>query len=392
MQADTGVASLSDRGPSPPGSVGREGSSRARLHLLADFTPKRDRTLDLFFSAVARQFAAKGWEVEITFASAGPAEYTEELERANVRVSRLPFPFGTASARELAGRLRRRPGTVLQAHFLGTFEPRLLALKALGFVEKLQIVDHLSGDLRRLPLPGEWLRRGRGRMAGLLVDEYVAVSRFVAARIERAGVPRERIRIIENGIATERYMRDPARPRAPLPRVLFAGQLIEEKGVQTLIEAASAMPAAAEWIIAGAGRYRPDLESLARRRDVPARFVGHVDSAELFRGADIVVVPSLWEEAFGLVAVEGMAAGAAVVVSDAGGLPEVVGDSGVVVPRGDPLALRSALETLLRSRQERVRLGTAAQRRAGARFTLARMISEHAESLQSLLLDASATM
>ena len=82
----------------------------------------------------------------------------------------------------------------------------------LSAARKLQIVDHLSGSLKPLSLPGEWLRACRGRVAGALVDEYVAVSRFVAARIERAGVPRERIRLIENGIPVERYVRDPGRP------------------------------------------------------------------------------------------------------------------------------------------------------------------------------------
>jgi glycosyltransferase involved in cell wall biosynthesis len=353
--------------------------------MLVDFTPKRHRTLDLFFSGLARAVAAQGREVEVTFAGPGPADYTDELEQAGVRVSQLRFPFGTASARELARRLRRRPGTVLQAHFLGPFEPRLLALKALGLARKLQIVDHLSGSLRRLSGPGEWLRARRSRVAGLLVDEYVAVSRFVAGRIERAGVPAGRIRLIENGIPLERYARDPRRPHPALPRVAFAGQLIAEKGVQTLLEAASAMPAAAEWVIAGAGNYRAELEALAERLGLPARFLGHVDSAELFRGSDIVVVPSLWEEAFGLVAVEGMAAGAAVVVSDAGGLPEVVADTGVIFPRGDARALAAALRSLLDSPQRRETLGNLASRRASACFGLDRMIAEHADAAESLL-------
>jgi len=61
--------------------------------------------------------------------------------------------------------------------------------------------------------------------------------------------------------------------------------------------------------------------------------------AELFAWAEVVVVPSRWAEAFGLVAAEAMAAGAAVVVSDAGALPEVVGDAGRVFPAGDAAAL-----------------------------------------------------
>jgi glycosyltransferase involved in cell wall biosynthesis len=358
--------------------------------MLVDFTPKADRTLDLFFGGLARAVAARGWAVEVTFAGLPPDPYRAELERGGVRVSRLPFPFGTGSAAELARRLVRDRQCVLQAHFLGPFQPRLLALKALGLVRKLQVVDHLSGDLKPLGVALQTVRRFRGRIAGALVDEYVAVSRFVADRIVRAGVPAHRVRIIENGIPIERYARAEPRPAVERPTVAFAGQLIEEKGVQVLLEAARGMSGAADWVIAGAGRYRAELEALAGRLGVPARFVGHVDSAALFRAADVVVVPSLWEEAFGLVAVEGMAAGAAVVVSDAGGLGEVVGDTGLVVPRGDVAALRRGLERLVRSPEERTRLGADASRRAAARFTLDRMIAQHVDAAVELLREASA--
>ena len=365
------------------------GAGQARLSILADFTPRGDRSLDLFFAGLARALAGRGWAVDLTFAGLGPDAYRAELLPAGVAVSQLPFPFDTRSAVELARRLFRNRTAVLQTHFIGSFQAGLLALKPLGAVRKLQIVDHLSGELKQLREPLQTLQRLRGVAAGALVDEYVAVSRFVADRIVRAGVPSRRVRIIENGIPVERFT--PVQPRNPgeLPTVVFAGQLIEQKGLHVLLEAAQGMPAAAHWVIAGVGRQQRELEALAQRLGVPARFAGQVDSAELLRRADVVVVPSLWDEAFGLVAAEAMAAGAAVVVSDAGGLPEVVGEAGVVVPRGDAQALRSELERLLRSPEERARLGAAALRRAAERFTLRRMIDEHVEAVEVLLRDAS---
>src|SRR5262249_1566203 len=166
----------------------------------------------------------------------------------------------------------------------------------------------------------------------------------------------------------------------------FAGWLIREKGVHVLLEAARGLERQADWVIAGAGPARTELEALAARLGVPARFVGHVDSPELLRRADIVGVPTLRPEGFGLAGAEAMAAGAAVVGSDAGGLPEVVGDAGVVVPRGEVAALHSALAQLLSAPEERVRLGTAAAARATSRFALERMIGDHAAALERLLL------
>jgi glycosyltransferase involved in cell wall biosynthesis len=80
----------------------------------------------------------------------------------------------------------------------------------------------------------------------------------------------------------------------------------------------------------------------------------------------VAVVPSIWPEPFGLVALEAMAAGRPVIASAAGALPEILGDgkAGVLVPPGDPGALRAALERLLGDPALRQRLADQAARRA----------------------------
>jgi len=84
-------------------------------------------------------------------------------------------------------------------------------------------------------------------------------------------------------------------------------------------------------------------------------------------GADIAVVPSTYEEAFGLAALEPMAKGIPVIVSDRGGLPEIVAheDTGLVVPAGDEGGLRAALDRLLADPAERRRMGEAGVLRPG---------------------------
>jgi glycosyltransferase involved in cell wall biosynthesis len=108
---------------------------------------------------------------------------------------------------------------------------------------------------------------------------------------------------------------------------------------------------------------------------------GDRELAALMAGADVYCLPSLYE-GFGITVLEAMACGAAVVVSDRGSLPEVVGEAGVVVaPQAQPLA--AALEALLRDPQRRHRLGAAAVQRA-AGFSWARC----AESWLEVLLQA----
>jgi glycosyltransferase involved in cell wall biosynthesis len=91
-------------------------------------------------------------------------------------------------------------------------------------------------------------------------------------------------------------------------------------------------------------------------RDQVARILGE---------SDIVVVPSTWREPFALTALEGMAAGAAVVASDIGGIPETVRGAGILVPPGDAGALATALDELADDRERLLRTAAACQARAG---------------------------
>jgi glycosyltransferase involved in cell wall biosynthesis len=133
-------------------------------------------------------------------------------------------------------------------------------------------------------------------------------------------------------------------------RVLFVGQMRPYKGVETLLAAVAGQP----WLeltLVGKGTELANYQRLADRLSVTnAQFMGRVSDSELDRqyGAhDVVVLPSVTRaEAFGLVLLEGMAAGCVPVASDLPGVRDVAGPTGVIVPPRDPLALRQALREL----------------------------------------------
>jgi glycosyltransferase involved in cell wall biosynthesis/GT2 family glycosyltransferase len=205
--------------------------------------------------------------------------------------------------------------------------------------------------LKRYPFPFGWIERRSLRGAAGIS----ACNAEAAAITERKGFP-GRARVIPLGVdpVAPGSIHQQARPAREQDRILVGllGRLVPEKGVLLLLDALAAAPSL-HARIAGTGPLAASLADEAARRGVADRvqFLGGIDPdrvADFYASIDVLAVPSLptrrWTEQFGRVAVEAMAAGVPVVSSDAGALPDVVGGAGIVVPRGDALALAAALQ------------------------------------------------
>jgi glycosyltransferase involved in cell wall biosynthesis len=122
--------------------------------------------------------------------------------------------------------------------------------------------------------------------------------------------------------------------------VAYAGRFEPEKGFALLLEA-----------MAGTGlslKVAGDASAYPVSARIPdfVEFAGHLDRSGMgtfYRQARLLVVPSLWDETFGLVVAEALSCGTPVIVSDLGALAEVAGSGGLVVPAGDIVALREAV-------------------------------------------------
>jgi glycosyltransferase involved in cell wall biosynthesis len=172
-----------------------------------------------------------------------------------------------------------------------------------------------------------------------------------------------RVEVVWNGV--------PVRPeRADLsewPTIAFAGRLLWEKGTDVLLEALAKVVARipqASLLIAGDGLQRDNLKSQIDRLGLgrKVKMLGHISRDELernFAHAWVQVVPSRWEEPFGLVAAEAMMRGTAVIASDTGGLQEFVSplETGLLVPPQNPEALADALLLVLENRRLAESLG-----------------------------------
>lgn len=155
-----------------------------------------------------------------------------------------------------------------------------------------------------------------------------------------------------------------ARLDPDLPLVLTVARIAPQKDLPTLAAAARAAEVPAVWVVVGGGdeRLRASLES--ERSGILLHLVGpQRDVGKWLRAADVFVLTSRWE-ARALVVQEAMAAGLPVVVTRAGGLPDLVGDAGVLVPVGDSREVAAAVDRLLGDEDLRRRLGDAARARA----------------------------
>jgi glycosyltransferase involved in cell wall biosynthesis len=225
-----------------------------------------------------------------------------------------------------------------------------------------------------------------------------APSQAVAEQSRRCGVLVKRYQVIPNGVDIARFV--PPERESGAQRALFCGRLEHWKGADVLCAALPTLyarfPELQVYLI---GEDKPERggawASERLRQLVPSRyqaqlhFLGKVPHEQLvahYQQATVVVVPSRWES-FGLVAVEAMACGRAVVVSAAGGLAEVVEDgvSGLQCPVDDSQAFAAAVARLLSDSGLRARLGAAARQRVEQLYAIERVCDQLERFYESIV-------
>lgn len=328
------------------------------------------------------------------------------VERLDLGARRLADPAALFRLRRL---LAVRGIDVLHAH--GQDATILGALGTVGRQCAFVATRHVLAEPE-----GSWRERLRARMASRAfgrADLVVAVSRAVADRLARSGsVPRERIRVMPNGVELERFddaaaggsesARASARRELGLGSdeavVLVPAVFRPGKGHELLLEAVPALRRRVPGVrilLAGGGGRAATLEARARRMELgdAVRFLGHrEDVPRLLRACDVVALPSR-AEALPTALIEAAAAGRPAVATRVGGTPEVVehGETGLLVEPGDAGALASALAGLLEDADRARRYGRAARRRAEQRFDIDRQVERTLELWREVAPSGAAT-
>ena len=241
-----------------------------------------------------------------------------------------------------------------------------------------------------------------------LVHHYTAVSADLAAWLLRTvGIHRDRVTQILNGVDT-RIFHPRSGPRVPLgpegfapPGSFVLGTVGRMQAVKDQVSLARAFAHLLETLPGGRDRLRLVMVGDGPLRDESLRFLRNASAdqlawlpgdqpnvADILRGLDLFVLPSL-REGISNTILEAMASGLPVVATRVGGSPEVVeeGETGMLVPPGDAVALADAIGAYVRDHDLSARHGCAGRKRVEARFSLEAMVNGYMRVYESVLSD-----
>jgi glycosyltransferase involved in cell wall biosynthesis len=170
----------------------------------------------------------------------------------------------------------------------------------------------------------------------------------------------------------------------------YIGRVSEEKGIRYAIDAIASCDPRVHLVIAGEGEETEVLQAYVERLGLTARirFIGYVsDPLPIFSAAEVTLVPSLWNEAFGRVVVEAMACGSAVIATAVGGMQELFtnGKEGIYVPKADAQAIATAINNLCANPHQQQDMARAGRQLVESRYAMKRVVADYSELYSSTL-------
>lgn len=289
----------------------------------------------------------------------------------------------------LASTLRREQVQILHSHM---FRASLFA-SPIGRVCRVPVIietTHVRETWRKGWIKSHFVV---DRAIGRLTDRFIAVSEANSRYlIEQKRIPTRKISVIQNGCSIERVDPSKARPEGIRESLGFSkddlvliamARLEPQKGHRILLQALPMLRSQfpnLRLICLGTGALHDELKKLTHDLELDAivRFAGFQSNvADWLAAADIGVLPSFYE-GLPLAAVETLAAGLPIVATAVDGTPEVVvdGETGLLVPPGDPAAIAKAISKLARDPELRRRFSVAGRERVLKQFTIQRQVEQ----------------
>lgn len=353
-----------------------------------------------------RGLEARGHQLHCVLSGWNDGEMIRRLEKAELsystvklgmitkRITRLKYLKWTLDA------LFHLPAAVYQYwQVQRRVQPDIVVCASLRMAAILTVVlerERLVMHIHERPGETIFTRHFMGKL-GTEPAAYVACSRYIRGELLQRGASRARVHLVPNGV--EKVPKEwvaKYRPSsdATTPTVGIVGQVAQWKGHEEFLKAARQLhddDITFRCAIIGTGNenYLKKLKEYVGRYglDPLVEFRGFVDNTNaIYADLDICVVPSRFEEPFGLVAAEAGMRAVPVVATRRGGLPEIVVDqrTGFLVDPGDINELADRIRQLVQNPTLRKKMGRRARRRVGRKFSRRRMVRKFEQLLRRI--------
>lgn len=248
---------------------------------------------------------------------------------------------------------------------------------------------HISGPVDDPPPLKRFIKLLYGWIFSVGLEKVFCVSEYNRKKFNTDyEVCREKAVVAYNGISLNDFPALEFERRSTADNIfkcICVAALIPQKGIQIALEAVSLLAKEGVEIIldiAGSGKYRTSLELMTKELGIKDRvtFLGQRDDIpSLLKGYQVALVPSVWCEAFGYTIIEAMAAGATVVASRTGGIPEIIEDgvTGVLVEPGNSEALKEGIKILVENKNKMEQIRLKARECVERRFNMDRLLKHH---------------
>jgi len=373
-----------------------------KILFLANLNPNKFGSIEEHALFLCGELKRRGHVCYLGFIAEPIPSIRQKFEDAGARVVNVFFGAPPLSGSNLMDKVREMTSLyriinkysidLVHINFVGLTNPSLWGVYLAGV--KIVFTEHASGSaLVRSPFK-QALSKMLHFVLSCRVAKYIAVSDFVRHRLlQTHHVSGNKSVTIYNGVNLQRFKPQEslaARRELGFPLdkkiVCSVAMLIPEKGIKNLIQAAALLVHKLNIdnlmvVLVGEGYLRNELEQQVDDLKLSNHvfFIGRrSDVQTIIAAADIVVVPSLWEEAFGLIIAEAMACARPVVASNIGGIPELVDDgiTGKLVKPGDSSELAQAICSLFIDLAGRECMGRAGLSKATEMFNLTRQVEE----------------
>lgn len=383
-----------------------------RILFLANLNPNKFGSLEEYAVFLCGEATRRGHQFCIGFISEPEPEIRRQLEEAGARIIKVNYDDDAALLGEktwlnisatfaLFRTIRENAIDLVHVSFFGLTCPLLVGIYLTG--AKIVFTEQSSGAPFRRNLLKRLVLRLAHFFIARRVSTYIGISGYVSKRFfSTHHVAGDKVVTIFNSVNIERFRpRNALEARAelglPIDRKILCSvaMLIPEKGIHFLLQALARLVDKNGMkdlllVLVGEGYYRQELERLTGELGIRDHilFLGRRSDVHLLvAAADVVVVPSVWEEAFGIIIAEAMASERPVVASRIGGIPELVehGKTGFLVTAGDSINLADTLHHVLLNAAELQGVCEAARNKARAEFNHVIQVRKQVDIYEGLL-------